>query len=80
MEDTNEIVKVEWTAEELDNGILLGDTETLTKEAAVVGADPDDKENIKRMLGEWFFAELDRAFESLQTPVVRITMKIESEI
>lgn len=80
MEDSNEIVEVEWTAEEIDNGIVLGDTNILTKEAAVVGSGPDDKENIKRMLGEWFFAELDRAFESLQTPVVRIKMTIESEI
>lgn len=80
MEDTNEIVEVEWTAEEIDNGIVLGDTNMLNKEAAVVGSDPDDKESIKRMLGEWFFAELDRAFDSLRTPVVRIKMTIESEI
>lgn len=80
MEDTNEIVEVEWTAEEIDNGIVLGDTNILNKEAAVVGSDPDDKESIKRMLGEWFFAELDRAFDSLRTPIVRIKMTIESEI
>lgn len=80
MEDLNEIVEVEWTAEEIDNGIVLGDTNTLTKEAAVVSPGPDDKESIKRMLGEWFFAELDRAFDSLRTPVVRIKMTIESEI
>lgn len=80
MEDSNEIVEVEWTAEEFDNGIVLGDTNILNKEAAVVGSDLDDKESIKRMLGEWFFAELDRAFKSLKTPIVHITMKIESEI
>lgn len=80
MEDSNEIVEVEWTAEEIDNGIVLGDTNILNKEAAVVGSGPDDKESIKRMLGEWFFAELDRAFKSLETPIVHITMKIESEI
>lgn len=80
MEDLNEIVEVEWTAEEIDNGIVLGDTNTLTKEAGVVSPGPDDKESIKRMLGEWFFAELDRAFDSLRTPVVRIKMTIESEI
>lgn len=80
MEDSNEIIEVEWTAEELDNGIVLGDANVLTKEAAVVGSDPDDKESIKRMLGEWFFAELDHAFRSLKTPIVRIKMKIESEI
>lgn len=26
MEDSNEIVEVEWTAEEIDNGIVLEDT------------------------------------------------------
>lgn len=80
MEDSNEIIEVEWTAEELDNGIVLEDANALTKEAAVVGSDPDDKESIKRMLGEWFFSELNHAFESLRTPIVRIKMKIESEI
>lgn len=80
MEETNEIVEVEWTAEEIDNGIVLVDTNVLTKEAAVVGPDPDDKESIKRMLGEWFFSELKHAFDSLETPVVRIKMKFESEI
>ena len=80
MEDSNEIIKVEWRVEELDNGIVLEDEDSLAKEAAVVGSDPDDKESIKRLLGQWFFAELDHAFESLSTPVVRIKMKFESEI
>lgn len=80
MEDSNEIVEVEWTVEELDNGIVLGDANALTKEAAVEGSESDRQESIKRMLGEWFFAELYRAFKSLETPIVHITMKIESEI
>ena len=80
MEDSDEIIKVEWRVEELDNGIVLEDADSLAKEAAVVGSDPDDKESIKRLLGQWFFAELDHAFESLSTPVVRIKMKFESEI
>ena len=80
MEDSNEIIKVEWRVEELDNGIVLEDADSLAKEAAVVGSAPDDKESIKRLLGQWFFAELDHAFESLSTPVVRIKIKIESEI
>ena len=80
MEDSNEIIKVEWRVDVLDNGIVLEDADSLAKEAAVVGPDPDDKESIKRLLGQWFFAELDHAFESLSTPVVRIKMKIESEI
>ena len=80
MEDSNEIVEVVWTAEELDNGIVLEDEDALAKEAAVVGSDTDDKESIKRLLGRWFFAVLDHAFESLSTPVVRIKIKIESEI
>ncbi len=80
MEDSIEIIEVEWTAEELDNGIVLGDANALTKEAAVEGPEPDRQESIKRMLGEWFFAELNHAFESLKTPFVHITMKIESEI
>lgn len=80
MEDSNEIIEVEWTAEELDNGIVLGDANALNKEAAVEGSEPDRQESIKRMLGEWLFAELDHAFKSLETPIVHITMKIESEI
>lgn len=80
MEDSNEIVEVEWTVEELDNGIVLGNANALTKEVAVEGSEPDRQESIKRMLGEWFFAELDHAFKSLETPIVHITMKIESEI
>ena len=80
MEDSNEIIKVEWRVEELDNGIVLEDGDSLAKEAAVVGSDPDEKESIKRLLGPWFFAVLDHAFESLSTPVVRIKIKIESEI
>lgn len=80
MEDSNEIVEVEWTAEEIDNGIVLEDASVLTKEAAVEGSEPDRQESIKRMLGEWFFSELNHAFESLKTPIVRITMKIESAI
>ncbi len=80
MEDSNEIIEVEWTAEELDNGIVLGDANALNKEAAVEGSGPYRQENIKRMLGEWFFAELNHAFESLKTPLVRIKMKIESDI
>ena len=80
MNDSDEIVEVKGTAEELDNGIVLEDEDALAKEAAVVGSDPDDKESIKRLLGKWFFAELDHAFESLRTPVVRIKIKIESEI
>ena len=80
MEDSNEIIKVEWRVEELDNGIVLEDADSLAKEAAVVGSDPDDKESIKRLLGQWFFAELDHAFESLSTPIVRIKIQIESEI
>ena len=80
MEDSNEIIKVEWRVEELDNGIVLEDADSLAKEAAVVGSDPDDKESIKRLLGQWFFAELDHAFESLSTPIVRIKIQIESKI
>lgn len=80
MEDSNEIIEVEWTAEILDNGIVLEDEDALAKEAAVVGSDPDDKESIKRLLGKWFFAELDHAFESLSTPIVRIKIQIESKI
>ena len=80
MEDSIEIIEVEWTAEELDNGIVLGDANALTKEAAVEGSGPYRQENIKRMLGEWFFAELSNAFKSLKTPLVRIKMKIESDI
>ncbi len=80
MEDSNEIIEVEWTAEELDNGIVLGDANALNKEAAVEGSGPYRQENIKRMLGEWFFVELNHAFESLKTPLVRIKMKIESDI
>lgn len=80
MEDSNDIVEVEWTAEELDNGIVLGNVNALTKEAAVEGSEPDRQESIKRMLGEWFFSELNHAFESLKTPIVRIKMKIESDI
>lgn len=80
MEDSDEIIEVEWKVEELDNGIVLEDEDALAKEAAVVGSDPDDKESIKRLLGKWFFAELDHAFESLSTTVVRIKIKIESEI
>lgn len=80
MEDSNEIIEVEWTAEELSNGIVLEDASVLTKEAAVEGSEPNRQESIKRMLGEWFFAELDRAFKSLETPIVHITMRIESEI
>ena len=80
MEDSNEIIKVEWRVEELDNGIVLEDGDSLAKEAAVVGSDTDDKESIKRLLGKWFFAELDHAFESLSTPIVRIKIQIESKI
>ena len=80
MEDSDAIIEVEWTAEILDNGIVLEDPDTRAKEAAVEGATPEDKESIKRLLGKWFFAELDHAFESLSTPVVRIKIKIESEI
>lgn len=80
MEDSNEIIEVEWIAEELDNGIVLGDVKALTKEAAVEGSKPDRQESIKRMLGEWFFAELSNALKSLDTPIVRIKMKIESDI
>lgn len=80
MEDSDEIIEVVWTVEELDNGIVLEDEDALAKEAAVVGSAPDDKESIKRLLGKWFFAELDHAFESLSTPVVRIKIKIGSEI
>ena len=80
MEDSIEIIEVEWTADELDNGIVLGDANALTKEAAVEGSGPDRQENIKRMLGEWFLAELSNALKSLDTPIVRIKMKIESDI
>lgn len=80
MEDSNEIIEVEWTAEILDNGIVLEDEDALAKEAAVVVSDPDDKESIKRLLGKWFFAELDHAFESLSTTIVRIKIQIESKI
>ena len=80
MEDSDEIIEVEWTAEILDNGIVLEDPDTRAQEAAVEGATPEDKESIKRLLGKWFFAELDHAFESLSTPIVRIKMKFESEI
>lgn len=41
MEDSIEIIEVEWTAEELDNGIVLGDASALNKEAAVEGSGPD---------------------------------------
>ena len=78
MEDSNEIIEAEWTAEELDNGIVLEDT--LVKEAAVEGPEPDRQESIKRMLGKWFFAELTHAFGSLGTSVVSIKMKFESKI
>ena len=80
MEDADEIIEVVWTVEELDNGIVLEDEDSLAKEAAVVGSDPDDKESIKRLLGKWLFAELDHAFESLSTPIVRIKFQIESKI
>ena len=80
MEDSDEIIEVVWTVEELDNGIVLEDEDSLAKEAAVVGSDHDDKESIKRLLGKWFFAELDHAFESLSTPIVRIKFQIESKI
>lgn len=80
MEDSNEFIEVEWTAELLDNGIVLEYEDALAKEAAVVGSDPDDKESIKRLLGKWFLAELDHAFERLSTSIVRIKFQIESEI
>ena len=80
MEDADEIIKVEWRVEELDNGIVLEDEDSLAKEAAVVGSAPDDKESIKRLLGKWFLAELDHTFESLSTPIVRIKFQIESKI
>ena len=80
MEDSNEIIEVEWNAEILDNGIVLEDPDTGAKEAAVEGETPEDKESIKRLLGKWFFAELVHAFESLSTPIVRIKFQIESKI
>lgn len=80
MENSKAFIEVEWTAEELSNGIVLEDVDALNKEAAVECSDPDRQENIKRMLGEWFFTELSSAFESFSTPFVRIKMKFEGEI
>lgn len=80
MEDVSENLEVEWVVEELDNGITLEDKDALTKEAAVLGSGRDDKKAIKRMLGEWFFAELDNAFKDLQTHLIRVKIQFESEI
>ncbi len=80
MEDVSENLEVEWVVDELDNGITLEDKDALTKEAAVLGSGRDDKKAIKRMLGEWFFAELDNAFKDLQTHLIRVKIQFESEI
>lgn len=52
----------------------------MSKEAAVEGSVTDEKENIKRLLGKWFFQELDDAFAQLQTSNVRVTLQFEDAL
>lgn len=80
MEKSKNIEKVTWSIEQLDNGITIEESASLSKEAAVEGSSPDEKENIKRLLGEWFFQDLDYAFAQLQTSNVRVTLYFEDAL
>lgn len=80
MEKSKYVEPVTWSIEQLDNGITIEDSASLSKEAAVEGSVPDEKENIKRLLGKWFFQELDYAFAQLQTSNVRVTLQFEDAL
>lgn len=80
MENQEHIEKVTWSIEQLDNGITIEDRDALAKEAAVESSAPDEKKNIKRLLGKWLFQELDYAFAQLQTSKVHVTLQFEDAL
>lgn len=71
---------VHWRVEELDNGITIENEETLAKEAAVEVSAPDSNENIKRLLGEWFYNDLKNAFLQIEAVKVRVTLQFEEDL
>lgn len=80
MEYQEENEKVTWFIEELDNGIVIEDREILAKEAAVEDPGSDSQENIKLLLGEWFYRELKHACSQQNTGYMRVTLQFEEEL
>ena len=80
MKNQEDDAKVTWLIEELYNGITIENEDSLLKEAAVEGPEPDSNENVTRLLGKWFYEELRRSFSQFETVKVRVTLQFEEEL